>query len=74
MKPGLVPPTLARERKAPAPKGQRCIRFGKELADWISKAAYQEGHDFSSFVRMATRKEADRVLGYNRAGHRSRRT
>lgn len=49
------------------------VRFGKELKLWIEKAAHVELRDFPSFVRYACRKEADRILGYDRGYRRTQK-
>lgn len=48
------------------------FRLGKELREWAMKAAYLDGRSLSQFIRNAVRKEADRVMGYDRNYQRSR--
>lgn len=49
------------------------IRLGRELRQWIEKAAHIEARDLASFVRYACRKEADRILGYDRGYRRTQK-
>ena len=59
------PPTRLRERKKSLNR-TTSIKISKELEDWLRAAAYREGHTMASFIRIAIRDKADRVLGYNR--------
>lgn len=49
------------------------LRLPRELRLWIEKAANLDDRTLSAFIRMAARKEADRVLGHDRGHRRTQR-
>jgi hypothetical protein len=64
-KPHVLAPVRTREVKGDY--RPTSVRMSPQLYDWCVKAAYMQGMSMSSFLRIAARNEADRVMGYNRA-------